>query len=88
MLRLQGNLNWVASREHELSHPVWKGREEELTPLCNAAESDSANLDHMAEVLVSHTWVTPWKLFTRVRVRGALAGAHGLTRRGCGEGQL
>ncbi len=49
---LQGNLNWVASREHELSHPVWNGREEELTPLCNAAESDSANLDHVAELLV------------------------------------
>ncbi|KAG2493454.1 hypothetical protein HYH03_008271 [Edaphochlamys debaryana] len=49
---LQGNLNWVASREHELSNPVWKGREEELTPLCNAAQSDSANLDNVAELLV------------------------------------
>jgi hypothetical protein len=49
---LQGNLNWVASREHELTHPVWAGREEQLTPLCNAAESDSANLDHVAELMV------------------------------------
>lgn len=49
---LQGNLNWVASREHELKNPVWKGREEELTPLCNAAQSDSANLDNVAELLV------------------------------------
>lgn len=49
---LQGNLNWVASREHALSHPTWQGREEELTPLCNAAESDSANLDHIAEMMV------------------------------------
>ena len=49
---LQGNLNWVASREHTLEHPTWGGREEELTPLCNAAESDSANLDHVAEILV------------------------------------
>ncbi len=49
---LQGNLNWVASREHSLTAPVWKGREEELLPLCNAAESDSANLDHVAELLM------------------------------------
>jgi len=27
---LQGNLNWVASREHSLTAPVWKGREAEL----------------------------------------------------------
>ncbi len=31
---------------------MWKGREEELTPLCNAAQSDSANLDNVAELLV------------------------------------
>jgi glutamate synthase domain-containing protein 1 len=49
---LQGNLNWVASREHSLSSPVWDGREADLLPLCNAAESDSANLDHVAELLV------------------------------------
>lgn len=49
---LQGNLNWVASREHELKHPIWHGREEALLPLCNAAQSDSANLDNVAELLV------------------------------------
>jgi len=49
---LQGNLNWVASREHELKHPIWQGREEALTPLCSAAQSDSANLDNLAELLV------------------------------------
>ncbi|KAF8065477.1 hypothetical protein HT031_003078 [Scenedesmus sp. PABB004] len=49
---LQGNLNWIASRQSELSHPVWGGREGQLMPLCNAAESDSANLDHVAELLV------------------------------------
>jgi glutamate synthase domain-containing protein 1 len=49
---LQGNLNWIASRQAELSHPVWAGREAQLMPLCNAAESDSANLDHVAELLV------------------------------------
>ncbi len=49
---LQGNLNWVASRQHELKHPIWAGREEALYPLCNPAASDSANLDNMAELLV------------------------------------
>jgi glutamate synthase domain-containing protein 1 len=34
---LQGNLNWVASRQAELEHPIWSGREEQLLPLCNAA---------------------------------------------------
>lgn len=42
----------MASREHSLSNPVWEGRESELLPLCNAAESDSANLDHVAELLM------------------------------------
>ena len=49
---LQGNLNWVASREHSLTNPVWEGREPELLPLCNQSESDSANLDHVAELLM------------------------------------
>ena len=49
---LQGNLNWVASRQGELQHPVWEGRDSALLPLCNPAESDSANLDHLAELLV------------------------------------
>eukprot|EP00879_Flechtneria_rotunda_P013236 GHRR01013821.1.p1 GENE.GHRR01013821.1~~GHRR01013821.1.p1 ORF type:complete len:818 (+),score=242.98 GHRR01013821.1:285-2456(+) len=55
---LQGNLNWIASRQSELQHPVWAGRESQLMPLCNAAESDSANLDHVAELLV-RTGVDP-----------------------------
>ena len=42
----------MASREHSLTNPAWGGREEELLPLCNAAESDSANLDHVAELLI------------------------------------
>ena len=42
----------MASREHSLTNPAWHGREEELLPLCNAAESDSANLDHVAELLM------------------------------------
>ncbi|PNH05784.1 Ferredoxin-dependent glutamate synthase, chloroplastic [Tetrabaena socialis] len=55
---LQGNLNWVVSREHELKNPVWEGREEELNPLCSAAQSDSASLDNVAELLV-RTGVDP-----------------------------
>ena len=49
---LQGNLNWVASREHRLTHPVWKNREADFLPLTSAAGSDSANLDAFAEFLV------------------------------------
>lgn len=55
---IQGNLNWVASREHSLSNPIWEGREHEFLPLCNSGESDSANLDHVAELLV-RTGVQP-----------------------------
>ena len=35
---LQGNLNWVASREHSLNHPVWGGREHEFLPLTSAKQ--------------------------------------------------
>ena len=49
---LQGNLNWMASREADMTHPVWEGREPELRPICNPAASDSANLDRVAELLV------------------------------------
>ena len=49
---LQGNLNWMASREADMTHPVWAGREPELRPICNPAASDSANLDRVAELLV------------------------------------
>jgi len=49
---LQGNLNWMASKEADMTHPVWEGREAELRPICNPAASDSANLDRVAELLV------------------------------------
>ena len=49
---LQGNLNWVASREHSLQHPVWGGREHEFLPLTSSKQSDSANLDNVTELLV------------------------------------
>lgn len=49
---LQGNLNWVASRQSGLRNEIWRGREGDFLPLCSAAESDSANLDHLAELMV------------------------------------
>lgn len=49
---LQGNLNWVASRQAGLRNEIWKGREGDFLPLCSAAESDSSNLDHVAELMV------------------------------------
>ena len=49
---LQGNLNWMASKEADMTHPVWNGREGELRPVCNPGVSDSANLDRVAELLV------------------------------------
>ena len=33
---LQGNLNWMASKEADMTHPVWDGRDE-LRPICNPA---------------------------------------------------
>jgi len=55
---LQGNLNWVASRQAGLKNDIWQGREPDFLPLCNASESDSANLDHLAELMVQ-TGVDP-----------------------------
>ena len=49
---LQGNINWVASRQATLQHPIWEGRESELTPLVDTRASDSANLDRLAELMV------------------------------------
>jgi Glutamine amidotransferases class-II len=43
----------VASREHSLTHPAWDGREADFLPLTSPAASDSANLDMLAEFLVS-----------------------------------
>lgn len=51
MLDLQGNINWMASREDELTADVWAGREHDLKPFCLSSNSDSANLDGVAELL-------------------------------------
>uniref|UniRef100_A0A7N0TIE8 glutamate synthase (ferredoxin) n=1 Tax=Kalanchoe fedtschenkoi TaxID=63787 RepID=A0A7N0TIE8_KALFE len=49
---IQGNLNWMQSRETYLKSPVWNGRENELRPYGNPKASDSANLDSAAELLI------------------------------------
>ena len=49
---LVGNINWMKAREADLSHPLWKGHIEELLPIVNMDNSDSANLDGVMELLV------------------------------------
>ncbi|CAO2822299.1 unnamed protein product [Amaranthus hypochondriacus] len=49
---IQGNLNWMRSRETSLQSPVWRGRENEIRPYGNPKASDSANLDSAAELLI------------------------------------
>ncbi|KAL2642870.1 hypothetical protein R1flu_010457 [Riccia fluitans] len=49
---LQGNLNWMRSREATMYSPVWHGREEDIRPIGSAKASDSANLDITAELLI------------------------------------
>ncbi|XP_057548960.1 ferredoxin-dependent glutamate synthase, chloroplastic-like isoform X1 [Amaranthus tricolor] len=49
---IQGNLNWMRSRETSLQSPVWRGRENEIRPYGNPMASDSANLDSAAELLI------------------------------------
>lgn len=49
---IQGNINWMRSREASMTSSVWKGREEDIRPFGNAKASDSANLDMVAELLM------------------------------------
>ncbi|KAL5197407.1 hypothetical protein ABZP36_000919 [Zizania latifolia] len=49
---IQGNLNWMRSREPTLQSPVWRGREHEIRPFGDPKASDSANLDSTAELLL------------------------------------
>ncbi|QJE98987.1 glutamate synthase large subunit [Luteolibacter luteus] len=49
---VEGNRNWMASREEFFSNPIWEGDIELLHDLMNEHESDSASLDHALEVLV------------------------------------
>lgn len=50
---LLGNLNWMRSREGNLSHPYWDKHNENLKPIVNPENSDSANLDSVVELLVN-----------------------------------
>jgi glutamate synthase (ferredoxin) len=49
---LVGNLNWMRAREADLAHPLWGDRLQELMPIVNPDNSDSANLDGVMELLV------------------------------------
>ncbi|MEM0982294.1 MAG: glutamate synthase subunit alpha, partial [Cyanobacteria bacterium P01_H01_bin.58] len=49
---LVGNLNWMKAREADLANPIWHGHLQELLPVVNANNSDSANLDGVMELLV------------------------------------
>ncbi|KAK1428911.1 hypothetical protein QVD17_17751 [Tagetes erecta] len=49
---IQGNLNWMQSRETSVKSPVWRGRENEIRPFGNPKASDSANLDSAAELFI------------------------------------
>jgi glutamate synthase (ferredoxin) len=49
---LLGNINWMMARESTLNHPIWRGRFDELKPLVNINNSDSATLDNIVELLV------------------------------------
>ncbi|XP_024973961.1 ferredoxin-dependent glutamate synthase, chloroplastic [Cynara cardunculus var. scolymus] len=49
---IQGNLNWMQSRENSMQSPVWRGRENEIRPFGNSKASDSANLDSAAELFI------------------------------------
>ncbi|KAK4343728.1 hypothetical protein RND71_036822 [Anisodus tanguticus] len=49
---IQGNLNWMQSREASLKSTVWRDREDEIRPFGNPKASDSANLDSTAELLI------------------------------------
>ena len=42
----------MASRQEQLQHPVWNGREADLLPVCQKSQSDSASLDNTAELLM------------------------------------
>lgn len=50
---LLGNINWMTARERNLQAQGWTSEElQSLTPIVNAANSDSYNLDSVMELLV------------------------------------
>lgn len=50
---LLGNLNWMKSKESLLYHPYWKEHRNDLMPVTNLENSDSANLDAVLELLIN-----------------------------------
>ncbi|MEM8808685.1 MAG: glutamate synthase large subunit, partial [Cyanobacteria bacterium P01_G01_bin.38] len=49
---LIGNINWMMARQADLDHGVWGDQLEQLKPIVNKENSDSANLDNVMELLV------------------------------------
>ncbi|MCT7985114.1 glutamate synthase large subunit [Laspinema sp. A4] len=49
---LLGNINWMMARQVDLQSPLWGEKIEQLKPLVNPNNSDSANLDNVMELLV------------------------------------
>lgn len=49
---LLGNVNWMTARQADLDHPIWVEGLEDLKPIVNPENSDSANLDNVLELLV------------------------------------
>nr|YP_009122251.1 ferredoxin-dependent glutamate synthase [Vertebrata lanosa]AJH66009.1 ferredoxin-dependent glutamate synthase [Vertebrata lanosa] len=49
---LLGNLNWTKSREPLFKEGLWRNYAEELVPITNLFNSDSANLDAVVELLI------------------------------------
>ncbi len=50
---LLGNLNWTLAKQADLAHPNFGARMDELKPIVSAANSDSASLDNLFELLVN-----------------------------------
>nr|YP_009313249.1 Glutamate synthase [Dichotomaria marginata]SCW21503.1 Glutamate synthase [Dichotomaria marginata] len=50
---LLGNLNWMKSKESLLTHGVLSNRVNDIKPVVNYENSDSANLDAAVELLIS-----------------------------------
>ncbi len=49
---IQGNANWLAARERELTSSLWRDQINELLPILDDRGSDSAMLDNALELLV------------------------------------
>ncbi|AGB41434.1 glutamate synthase family protein [Halobacteroides halobius DSM 5150] len=50
---LRGNINWMAAREPDLESEVLGDEINDLFPVTNEEDSDSANLDHVVELLLA-----------------------------------